>query len=460
MSLRRRLLLGLLVLAALGMITVAFVTTALFRTFLVDRLDAQLRSTRPPPGAFRRDPTTATGTTNRPFSPTGLVVERWTATGERVASFPSESDTGGGPVLTAADFTRPSGQPFSTDAASDSAGYRVVIRPDRENDGQYLVVAITMNEVDANLRRLIRTEAIVVGVVLVTLGGLAFWLVRLGLRPLDRIASTANEIAEGDLTRRVADEDQRTEVGQLGHALNTMLGRIEDAFTARQRSEERLRAFVADASHELRTPLTSIKGYSELIRGGGAETADERDIAIRRIEAEATRMGVLVDDLLLLARLDQGRPLERTSVDLTTVVGDAVADCRAVNPERPVQLRVADALQVDGDEGRLRQVVGNLLTNARVHTPPTTPIEVELVRRDGMARIAVVDHGPGVPPDEVDNVFERFARLDPSRTRTSGGTGLGLAIVRAITQAHGGRVDVEPTPGGGATFVVELPAPA
>jgi two-component system OmpR family sensor kinase len=290
-------------------------------------------------------------------------------------------------------------------------------------------------------------------------GLLTMWVVRVGLRPLDQKATTAGANASGDLSQRVEHADDRTEVGRLGAALNTMLGHIEQAFAARTASEQRLRRFVADASHELRTPLTSIRGYAELFRRGAAERPDDLATAMRRIEDESARMSVLVDDLLLLARLDQGRPLEREEVDLVALASDAVDDARAVSPDRPITFETNGPVTVTGDEARLRQVTANLLTNARAHTPEGTRVHVRVRSTPEGAEIEVADDGPGLAPDEAARVFERFYRADPARTRSRGGSsGLGLSIVAAIASAHGGRATLDTAPGQGATFRVALPS--
>jgi two-component system OmpR family sensor kinase len=236
-----------------------------------------------------------------------------------------------------------------------------------------------------------------------------------------------------------------------------MLGQIEAAFAERTASNSRLRRFVADASHELRTPLTSIRGYSEMLRRGAAESPADADLARRRIEEESIRMTGLVDDMLVLARLDQGRPLEQEPVDLQAIATDAVADARAVAPNRDIKLNSLGRVVVNGDDTRLRQVVGNLVRNALVHTPSQTPIDVSLSTEDSVAKLSVVDRGPGIPAEDVDRIFESFYRADPSRSRDSGGSGLGLSIVSAVVTAHGGHVIVRETEGGGATFEVELP---
>jgi two-component system OmpR family sensor kinase len=270
------------------------------------------------------------------------------------------------------------------------------------------------------------------------------------------MTETAGAIAAGDLSQRVRRPEERGEVGRLGSALNGMLSQIEAAFAERTASESRLRRFVADASHELRTPLTSIRGYAELLRKDALVDDASRRRAAERIEHEASRMGLLVDDLLLLARLDQGRPLERFSVDLGTVVRDAVEAARAVDHQRRISLEVSGEVRVSGDAARLRQVFDNLLRNAVIHTPAGTPVHVS-VRRDGQrAVITVADEGPGLAVDQSARLFDRFYR--GSEARTGEGTGLGLSIVSALAAAHGGRALVESAPGRGTVFTVELPA--
>ena len=460
-SIRRRLVVTLVAMATAAMVIVALVTTAAFHSFLLQRLDEQLHDVPSPfelgfgPGQV--DPNRTPPSLPRPFSPTGMVFEVYDASGRSVGSSPSASDRGGGPRLSASDLGR-DGKTFTAAATRGGGSYRVAIRQSRVGT---LVIAVSLADTNASVRRLVLIEVTVIGVVLVLLALASAAVVRHGLRPLERIATTADAIAGGDLGQRVAVADGRTEVGRLGEALNSMLARIEHAFSQQARSEARLRAFVADASHELRTPLTSIRGYSELIRNGAASSPQDVTTAASRIEAESARLGVLVDDLLLLARLDEGRPLEVAPVDLGRVVSDAVSDVRAGAPDRAVTLSVEAPASVLGDAGRLRQVVTNLLANAVHHTPAGTPVEVVLrpLGSDG-AQLVVADHGPGIAPADIERIFERFARLDPSRTRASGGTGLGLAIVRAIVEAHHGSITVVGTPGGGATFTVLLPASA
>jgi two-component system OmpR family sensor kinase len=238
-----------------------------------------------------------------------------------------------------------------------------------------------------------------------------------------------------------------------------MLSQIETAFAQRTASERRLRRFIADASHELRTPLTSIRGYSEMLRRGANESPEDSLLARRRIEEESVRMSALVDDMLLIARLDQGRPLDNKPVDLQAIARDAAADARAVAPQRDITLQAPVTVIVNGDDTRLRQVVGNLVRNALVDTPATSPIEIAVTTQNGTAELSVADHGPGLKPEDRERIFEPFYRADASRSRDSGGAGLGLSIVTAVVAAHGGQVSVRETSGGGATFEVALPLP-
>jgi two-component system OmpR family sensor kinase len=266
------------------------------------------------------------------------------------------------------------------------------------------------------------------------------------------------------MSQRVEVAEAHSEVGRLGHAFNTMLDQIQGAFesqraalVAKERSETKLRQFVADASHELRTPLTAVRGYAELYHAGGLKEDEALDQAMSRIGTESRRMAALVEDLLLLARLDQGRPLRQDEVVLSDLVNDAVADARAVEPERPINGSVEPGVIVRGDEDRLRQVIGNLLTNVRVHTPPLTPVDVALSARDGVSELRVADHGPGVQQDHVEHVFDRFYRADTGRSRDTGGSGLGLSIAASVALAHGGTIAYSDTAGGGATFTLTLP---
>jgi two-component system, OmpR family, sensor kinase len=360
-----------------------------------------------------------------------------------------------------------------------------------------VLVAFDVTSIYRTLAALALIDLIVSGIVLVALAMVGIAIVRSSLRPLTDIEQTAQAIASGDLSQRVPDRDPRTEVGRLGRSLNAMLAQVEAAFHAREkseaaarRSEERMRQFVADASHELRTPLTAIRGYAEYYRqrggmGNGARqaappaepsladgsqlTEPDLDRIMQRVEQESARMGVLVEDMLLLARLDQQRPIERRPVDLLTLTADAVQDARMIAPRRRIELTVGRgaAFLVLGDEARLRQVISNLMSNALTHTRDGTPIDVRIVAHgpDGQlpvpsVTLEVADHGPGLSKEQAERVFERFYRGDQARGRRTGGAGLGLAIVAALVTAHGGTTGVNTPPGGGATFWITLPLAA
>jgi two-component system OmpR family sensor kinase len=344
---------------------------------------------------------------------------------------------------------------ITTPAVDGSLDYRMQIT--RDPAGNYQVTAASLESVDSAIAHLIRVLLVVgaIALAIATLG--CWWLIRRGLRPVDRMVDTAAAIAAGDLSRRVPHFDPRTELGRLGGALNEMLAQIEDSVRVRAASEERLRRFIADAAHELRTPLTSLRGYAELYRQGAIP--DEAGVAnaMGRIESEGGRMARLVDDMLLLARLDQQRGLETKPVDLVAVAREAVDDFRVVAPDRPITTDLADAAVVRGDRLRLRQIVDNFLVNTRIHTPPGTPVHVSVARRGNEVELAIADEGPGIPPEDQARVFERFWRADPARVRSRGGTGLGLAIVASLVQAHGGTVSLTSQPGQGATFRVRLP---
>jgi signal transduction histidine kinase len=335
--------------------------------------------------------------------------------------------------------------------------------------GWTFVVGFDLAHDQAAIDRLVTIEVVVGLIVLVVLAAAGYGLVRNSLRPLTEVENTAQAIAAGDLSQRVPEGSERTEVGRLSNALNGMLTRIEGSFRAQQASEaqaraseDRMRRFVADASHELRTPLTSIRGFAELYRQGAVRSPEETRRLMQRIESEGARMGLLVEDLLQLARLDQQRPLTVVPVDLAEIAGDAVHDARAVQPERPISLHLDESLTdvpvVLGDEARLRQVVGNLVTNALTHTPTTAKVTVTVAEDadPDVLVIRIADEGPGMAAADAERVFERFYRADTSRTREAGGTGLGLAIVASLVAAHGGTVDLRTAPGEGASFSVRL----
>jgi len=365
-------------------------------------------------------------------------------------------------------------EPYTLDSPDHTHRWRLLttVLP----SGEMITVGEDLAEVESTIDRLIWGNLLIGLAVLLMLASLGVWLVRMSLRPLVDIERTAAAIAGGDLTRRVPEGEPGTELGRLSSALNTMLSQIEAAFRARAaseaqavRSERRMRQFVADASHELRTPLTSIRGFAELYRQGGSSDAVD---VVRRIEDEAARMGLLVEDLLLLARLDEERPLQIEPVHLVEIVDDAAEAGRAVAPERPISVELGDgagAIVVAGDQARLRQVVGNLVTNALTHTPPSTPVTLRLYAEGGDAVVEVADRGPGLSPEDAEQVFERFYRVDKARTRRAAvghpglphsGAGLGLAIVAALVAAHEGTVELETATGEGATFRVRLPREA
>ncbi|RAO50564.1 sensor histidine kinase [Micromonospora saelicesensis] len=475
-SLRTRLVFALLALLALVSVAIGGLTTVALRHFLIDRLDAQLapatamRGDRPGRPAFPGN-----GPGIPPGLPSGAVVAEindgrvtsartLTRSVSSADPFPDEQSVPVGEVAVLADLPVDA-RPRTVDLG-DRGDYRAVAR--RYWDGRVRVVAIPLSGVQETVWALVAAQAGVAAVGLLLAGVAGALIVRATLRPLNRVAATATRVTELPLDRgevalavRVpaADTDPRTEVGQVGAALNRMLGHVADALSARQASETRVRQFVADASHELRTPLAAIRGYAEVARRGRDEVPADVAHALRRVESESTRMTSLVDDLLLLARLDTGRPLAVEPVDLTALVVDAVSDAHVAGPEHHWQLELPEvAIQVRGDAARLHQVVANLLTNARVHTPPGSTVTTTLAVDTASAVLTVADDGPGVPAELQPEMFERFARGDSSRSRAHGSTGLGLAIVAAVVEAHHGTVGVDSRPGR-TMFTVRLPNP-
>lgn len=486
MTLRLRLVLTLVLLAAGGLLVLGGVTYATQRSFQERRVDDQTRAAEPAlgrqldrAGAVEHSgghvPVTPIGSLGLRFGrgpgprggpdpsranlPSGTYGERRDGAGARLGAAVVISY--GEPTLPAPDIPGDirAGDLVTVGADGESGlQYRVRASPTPGGTGLTLV-AIPLDAVDEALDRLVLVLAVVIAAVLVLLGGLAWLLVGSGLRPLQRMGDTAGAIVAGDLARRVQDDDPRTEVGRLGLALNEMLARLEQAFAEREASEGRLRRFLSDASHELRTPLASIRGYAELFRMGALDQAEDAAAALRRIEDEATRMGVLVEDLLVLARLDELRDPARVEVDLGVLVHDGVADARAIAPMRTITAQVDPRVRVAGDSDALRQILANLLRNALVHTPPDADVEVGADRVGDRVRLHVRDHGPGLPPGDPAQLFDRFWRAEGAgRQRGRDGAGLGLSIVAAIAHAHGGTVTASDMPGGGARFVVELPA--
>jgi two-component system OmpR family sensor kinase len=464
LSLRGRLLIGVISLVAVGLIVSDVATYLTLQSSLVTRIDEQLQ--KPSTVATARAVLSAPlchprGTIGGDF-PGGTIIELIAA--DRTVVNACGGVGGVGTALPVIPKSLPNAgegkpaAPYTVDGTGGVSLYRMTNWPETFfGPGQVVVFAIPLTPVQSTLEQLLLLETLIGVGVLAATALLALLIIRIGLRPLQKMGVVAEDIAAGDLTKRVEPSTPKTEIGRLGLALNGMLSQIEAAFEERTQSNTRLRRFIADASHELRTPLTSIRGYSEMLRRGASKSLTDAEVARRRIEEESVRMSVLVDDMLLIARLDQGRPLEREPVDLQAIARDAAADARAVAPQREITLSAPAPVVVEGDDTRLRQVLGNLVRNAIVHTPQQTAIEIAVSTEDGVGRMSVADHGPGLQTDELERIFEPFYRADPSRSRDSGGAGLGLSIVSAVVSAHGGHVTVSETSGGGATFEVELP---
>ncbi|GGK01591.1 hypothetical protein GCM10010123_34300 [Pilimelia anulata] len=488
-----------LVAAVLALVFAALVVTSFggvfaLRSYLTDAIDDELRTTAVNVPRY-------VGRSREELLPSDFVISITDSAGipptrrtqthagnRRLTDLP--------PLPDPAEARRLVNQPYTVSAVGTSTRWRVLVllptdRDDEDDeDERMLVVARDLNDVDRAVGLLVWIDVLVGGGVLIMLASLGAALVRTSLRPLVQIERTAAAIAAGDLSQRVPDPEPgarqpATELGRLSRALNAMLVQIESAFTARaqseraartaesdargsearaKRSEGRMRQFVADASHELRTPLTTIRGFAELYRQAAAADPVEGARLVRRIEDEAARMGLLVEDLLLLARLDRQRPVARQPVELAVLASDAVQAARVIAPDRSVTLDLppgSAGLTVSGDDAKLRQVLGNLMTNALTHTPAGAAVTLRLRDGgDGHAVVEVADTGPGLAPEQAERVFERFYRADAARSRHAGehtGTGLGLAIVAAIVAAHDGAVSVESAPGAGATFRVRLP---
>src|SRR5216684_4589527 len=443
LSLRARLILGVIALAAIGLVTADAVTYASLRSFLVPRVDSALAADEHFGGGSDG------GRDGQRSGPPDVAMQYRSVDGTRIiTTIPARPAPGQAPSSPSLPATisvpaAPAGghdqvRYFDVPAASGGGRFRVRASVDA-GANVMIVLATSLRDVDGTLHRLLLIELLVTASVLSALAVLGLVVVRASLRPLEAIGHTAARIAAGDLTQRVERADERTEVGRLGLALNAMLAQIETAFKEREASEGKLRRFVADASHELRTPLAAVRAYAELFTRGASDRPADLARSMTGITRESERMSLLVDDLLLLARLDEGRPLERHPVELADVVAEAVETAHMVEPERPIGLELESAV-VLGDRDRLRQVVDNLLANVRAHTPPGTPAHVTLSRSNGSAAVVVADSGPGMSADQVAHVFERFYRTDASRTRASGGVGLGLSIVSAVAEAHGGSV--------------------
>ncbi len=455
-----------LTLVAMALLITGWVGANLLRSYLNDQVDQRLATAST--HVFRNQlgsPPSAAGSDRLP----NPVIYEWIDPSGSVLAV--TSGIGAGSVapdlsgLTASDAASRVNNPYTV--TTPSGRWRVLVR--RLRDGSTLATITSLGEVDRALGRLWRIELLVGLVVLLALAGLGIVVVRLSLRPLASIEETAEAIGSGDLSRRVPEADPHTEVGRLASALNAMLGQLESAARARsasenqaKESEERMRRFIADASHELRTPLTSIRGFAELHRQRGGAN-QETDRLVARIESEATRMTGLVEDLLLLARLDQQRPLQLAPVDVVALAKDAAFDLQTLDPGRIVDTSLPlDPIIVHGEAAKLRQMLANLVGNVRTHTPVTAAARIavrrEVVGDRPWAVVEVADEGPGLTADQAAKVFERFYRVDGARGRSQGGVGLGLSIVAALAAAHGGRAEVESAPGAGSTFRLWLPA--
>ncbi|MEV0727449.1 ATP-binding protein [Polymorphospora sp. NPDC050346] len=496
--LRVKLVAAVLVLVAAALLVISVSTTFFLRSYLVGQIDSELRdyvgdlksaSSLPRPGesvwvGLPTDYLAVLADDSGHVEPArDVLYDRERIAWEDLPAWPDN----------AAGFEEHRDEIVTVKARDGNPRWRMYHA--RLPSGQYIAVGQSLSDVDLAVQRLIWIDVLVGGAVLIILASLGAAIVRTSLKPLDEIERTAAAIAAGDLSRRVPDPEHglvvpQTELGRLSRALNTMLTQIEAAFYAREasewaaraaeaaardalvsaqtsetrarRSEERMRQFVADASHELRTPLTTIRGFAELHRQGAAAGPEDTARLLRRIEDEAARMGLLVEDLLLLARLDRERPLVLAPVELRVLATETTQATRAVAPERDIRMEVApDAgdLVVLADDARLRQVLGNLMTNAIRHTPADASVRLRLRADSGFAVVEVVDTGPGLTAEQAERVFERFYRADAARTRRDGaaGTGLGLAIVAALVAAHNGQVEVDSSPGEGATFRVRLP---
>ena len=483
-SLLNRLTLGVVLLSAMGFVASDVAAQTLLRTYLTQQMDTELMSVAGgslprvdragiaheaneneldkeqegehskaapvAPAPLQRVPTSTSVTL---IGPAGVVLGQ---IGGDLNSTEISTYLKG---ITAEKAAKYGERPFTIEAPG--ADFRVIARALPSGLGTF-VVAQTFEYIDSTLRRL-QGLFILIGLAMILFIALASRkVIKVGLRPLANVEATAEKIADGDLTARLPDVKPNTEVGRLVNTLNTMLGRIEESFAARVESESKLRRFVADASHELRTPITAIRGFAELHRQGAVSGEANTKELIGRIESESKRMGSLVEDLLLLARLDQSREMKSEPVNLSKLVSDAVESARAAGPNHVVRFNMpSQEIYALGDNDRIHQVVANLLANARTHTPANTTIDVSLIQSDDGVRIRIADDGPGLSKADQERIFERFYRADASRVRTDGeGTGLGLSIVDAVMRAHAGQVSVESELGKGAAFTLFFPLSA
>ena len=465
-SLRVRVMAIAAILVALTSLVTGFLGTALLRSYLYDRADTQLRDF----GAvasrvLERSHLPVRQSAQQQTLPTQFLVEVVSADGQVQRAGMSLQDADA-PRLSAAQL-RDEGSPFTAPAAgTPTHSWRVLVEP--LSGGRHVIIAFSLDNLNSTVTRLEIADALAGAIAIAVLAGIGLPLVRISLAPLSRIEATAAAIAGGDLSRRIDHPSRGTEVGRLADALDTMLGRIEAAYRAREegearalRSEDRMRQFVADASHELRTPLTSVRGLAEFgLQQGNSASPDELLRLMTLIHHEASRMGRLVEDLLMLARLDTDRPLDRRYVDLASIAAQAVQAARIVHPGRQIALLADDPVIVFADEERLRQVIDNLVGNAMQHTPPRSRVTVSVTSTATIGEITVTDNGPGMTAEQAACVFERFYRTDDARTRARGGTGLGLSIAASLAAAHDGDITVDTQPGQGAAFRVRLPLAA
>jgi two-component system OmpR family sensor kinase len=453
MSLRLRVLLAIGLIAGM-VVTTAIVTTRISEQRLVDQVDARLRGAVPFGRGIDRDDDRGGPRFNPYF--VAVIVEGTVA----VLANPNLSgEELPAPDLDVADTlsrAAAGAEPFTIDAVEGDLQYRVIAGVDRRTGGT-VVIAAPLEEVDEAVGEIGRVSGLIALVVLAILGLVAWWVLRLGVRPVQEISRAAAGIADDDLSRRVPVRAPHTEVGELATTLNSMLDRLELSFAERAETEARLRRFVGDASHELRTPVQTIRGYAELYRLGALADGARLDDAMRRTEAEAVRMAALVDELLTLARFDQAREIAHEPVDLAALARDAGSDAAAIQPARSITVDAAESVVVAGDEQHLRQVFANLVGNALFHTPVTSAIVVRAELDGDDAVVTVVDGGPGMDATTARRAFERFFRADESRSRVVGGTGLGLAIVQSAVAAHGGHVELTSDPETGTTVTIRIP---
>ncbi|MDX6620275.1 MAG: two-component system, OmpR family, sensor kinase [Gaiellales bacterium] len=472
MSLRARLLLVLALVSAAGLLVADLATYTALRSQLFQRVDSSLDTSatgvssslatqgiRPGPGPaspIRRIQFLAQFGVLTP----GMYVEIRPNDGSQAlrGTLTRPGESASTPRIPKGFAPASDGSPRRATVSASSGGsqFRLLARSMPTADAT-LILGVPLQETARTLAQLKWIELLVTAGVIAAALLLGLWLISASLRPLRRIEETAAAIGAGDLSRRVEPEGGTTEIGRLGGALNAMLGQIEDAFAERSASEARLRRFISDASHELRTPIAAVSAYAELFDRGARDRPDDLERSMTGIQRETRRMGLLVGDLLLLARLDQGRPLESRPVDLTALAGEAVDAAHAMEPDRSLALEAPAVVMVAGDGERLRQVIDNLLANVRAHTPPGVPAVVRVHADPGAAVLEVEDSGAGLNEEQTAHVFERFYRGDPSRSRDHGGAGLGLAIVAAIVEAHDGAVEVASVPGHGTTIRVRLP---